>query len=220
MQLSPRLKQILSLVQGRVLADIGTDHAYLPIAACLEGRVQRAIACDMGLGPLKNAQKNIARHHLQNKIETRLGDGLAPLAPGEADVITLSGMGGMNIVGILNAQAETARQADTLILQPQHDTVKLRQALHQACFDIFDECIINEGPHFYFILLAKPVAVAPLWNDTEYRFGKHLPQKNDKIWQAYLTDQRAKIEKYIHTVDAQKARTLKKYIHEVNALGG
>ena len=101
-QLSPRLKTVLSFVKGKCLADIGTDHGYLPIEACLEGIIEQALACDYFPGPLSKAVENIRRFGLESQIETRLGFGLEPLTPGEADCVVISGMGGMKIISILD----------------------------------------------------------------------------------------------------------------------
>jgi len=96
-----RLQTILSRIEKcETLADIGTDHAYLPIEAVRAGLCERAIACDIVAGPLHIAKKNIRAAQLEHKIDVRLGDGLRPLRENEADCIVIAGMGGMNIIEI------------------------------------------------------------------------------------------------------------------------
>ena len=94
MELSKRLKAVADMVgTGSVLADIGTDHAYIPIWLVSRGSVPRAVAMDVNEGPLKRAQENILQNGLEEKIETRLSDGFKALAPGEADAAVIAGMG-------------------------------------------------------------------------------------------------------------------------------
>lgn len=148
MRFSPRLKAILSLVEGKVLADIGTDHGFLPIAACLENRVRRAVACDRMPGPLARAEANIRQYGLEDRIETRLGYGLEPLKPDEADCVVIAGMGGMNIVQILQEPITIKR----LVLQPQRDIPLVRAALDEMGFKIFNELTTEDRGHTYTVL--------------------------------------------------------------------
>ena len=167
--LSPRLQAVMDFVGGGVsiLADIGTDHAHLPIAAVRHGLCGSAIACDLNPGPLAIAGGNIRDAGLDGKVETRLGNGLLPLLPGEADCIAIAGMGGMRIWGIIVEGINQARQASRLILQPQHDTVLLRKNLHGAGFEIYDEAIVREvvggREHFYAVVAARYTGGDYLW---------------------------------------------------------
>ncbi len=103
MQLSERLRAVAALVtSGGTVADIGTDHAYIPIYLIQTGAVSRAIAMDVNQGPLARAREHIAQYGLEASIETRLSDGLAALRPGEADSIVIAGMGGALMVRILD----------------------------------------------------------------------------------------------------------------------
>ena len=156
-QLSPRLKTILSFVEGDCLADIGTDHGYLPIEACLDNIVKKALACDYYPGPLSKAVINIERFGLADKIETRLGFGLQPVEVGEADSAVISGMGGMKIIEILSASKEVAKNLKMLIVQPQHDIPAVRQYLSDEGFEIFDEVLIVEKHRKYTVIAAKPI---------------------------------------------------------------
>lgn len=195
-RLSPRLEAILSYTECRVLADIGCDHAYVPVAACLRALSERAIACDIRPGPLRTAFENIRAHGLVDRIETRLGGGLAPIAPGEADCAVIAGMGGMRIIDILQEYPETAKSFVKLILQPQHDLPRLRKSLHDLSFDIDDECMVREENRFYTVLLVHPCAVACRWSETEYLLGRHLLAQNDAVFRAYLQREAEKISQY------------------------
>ena len=99
--LSERLKVIADKITGGRVADIGTDHAYLPIYLIKTGKASRVLACDIKEKPLQNAAKNIQKTNTEN-IELRLSDGLAGVGADEADTIVIAGMGGEVIAGILN----------------------------------------------------------------------------------------------------------------------
>ena len=102
MQLSKRLLEVSGLVSyGSRLADVGTDHGYIPIWLTEQGAIRSAVAMDINRGPLLRAQENIRRHRLEEKIKTRLSDGVAELRPGEADSVVIAGMGGSLMVKIL-----------------------------------------------------------------------------------------------------------------------
>ena len=199
--LSPRLQGVLGLCGTcGVLADIGTDHAYLPIAAVSQGLCKSAIASDLHPGPLEIAAKNIARAGLAGQIETRLGDGLMPISPGEADCIVIAGMGGMRIWGILLEGSLQARLAKRLVLQPQHDIVLLRKNLHSAGFEIRVEQLIRETiggkEHFYVVLAAAYTAEISPWTEREYFLGKFLLEAGGEVFSAYIKREREKIAAY------------------------
>ncbi len=103
MQISRRLKAVAALVTGDgTIADIGTDHAYIPIYLIQTGAAAHAIAMDVNPGPLARAQEHIGQYGLSASIETRLSDGLARLRPGEADSVVIAGMGGALMTRILD----------------------------------------------------------------------------------------------------------------------
>ena len=120
MDLSKRLQTIISLVEpGEMIADIGTDHGYVPIALVRRGICRKGLAMDVGNGPLERAREHIHAHSMENVIETRLSDGLHMLQPGEADRIVIAGMGGPLMQRILEEGEAAARAAGQLILSPQ-----------------------------------------------------------------------------------------------------
>ena len=101
-KLSNRLSAVASFVtDGNVLADVGTDHGYIPIYLLQEKRIKKAIAMDINAGPLQRAKEHIALYGLKDYIETRLSDGVEALMPGEADTILIAGMGGGLVMHIL-----------------------------------------------------------------------------------------------------------------------
>ena len=167
---TPRLKKIIDYVNTEVAADIGTDHAYVPIELIRSGRATRVIASDVRQGPLYIANGNISDSGLSDKIETRLGSGLSVLSPGEADTIIIAGMGGELIADILLKDEETARQAE-LILQPMNSQYELRRWLIENSYTILKEDLENEGKRIYNFLIVKSGKMQPYQRDIDY----HLP---------------------------------------------
>jgi len=167
MELTPRLQAIADQVpQGSILADIGTDHAYLPVKLLLDGQIRSAIAADLREGPLANARETAAQHGVTDRISFRLCDGLTGINPGEADVIAIAGMGGETIVSILSAAPWTRNCK--LLLQPMTSFPELRSWLQSNGYTIEKETIAREGNRLYSIWAAiggemRKLTTAELW---------------------------------------------------------
>ena len=146
LELTPRLRQIAAWVrQGAHLADVGTDHAYLPVWLTLQGRVASAIASDLRRGPLDRAQETGRRYGVGDRITFRLGNGLAAVAPEECDTIVIAGMGGENIAQILAGAPWTADGRHTLLLQPQSRAEALRRFLAEHGFAVVGHDHLGHG---------------------------------------------------------------------------
>ncbi len=157
-RLSKRLQAVAGLVEScGTVADIGTDHGYIPIYLLSVGRAKRAVAMDVNEGPLQRAREHIARHGLEGKVSLRLSDGLAALAPGEAEVLVAAGMGGALIMRILEQGKETALAAKSLVLQPQSEVPAVRRFLQENGYRIVAEDMVFEDGKFYPMLAARPV---------------------------------------------------------------
>ncbi|MDR2355681.1 MAG: class I SAM-dependent methyltransferase [Clostridiales Family XIII bacterium] len=158
-RLSDRLEKIYSLIEpGERVADIGTDHALLPIALYARGRTRALILSDTRPGPLEKTRAGLDRLLPGAVFDIRLGDGLAPYACGEVDVAVMAGMGGRLIADILSADAEKARSLGRYILQPRNAADKLRLRLAELGFVVFDESLAAEGRFICEILCAAPAA--------------------------------------------------------------
>lgn len=207
MVLSTRLAMALALVgECNVLADIGTDHAHLPIAACDANICKTAIACDINSGPLAIAATNINSAGYNARIATRLGSGLAPLSLNEADTIVIAGMGGMRIWQIIQQDLQKAMQVTKLVLQPQHDLEELRRNLHAAGFEITDEKLVKEDSRFYVLLCASYSCKPTPWHDHEYFIGKYLV--GQPYFQEYKSQLAGKIHRYLPGLAAGEAQEL------------
>jgi tRNA (adenine22-N1)-methyltransferase len=211
-----RLLGILSYIDCRALADIGADHALVPIAACLSGKCKKAVACDINKLPLERAAENIRLYGLEDKIETRLGDGLAPIKPGEADCVVIAGVGGRLIESIISKGAGQARKAQTIIMQPMHDVPFLRKSLHRLGFEITDENITKEGNRFYQTVIARPANSAIYWKEKEYLTGRRFPG-NEAFWGEYARHETDKLTKNIEAIEKNFSNneTTRQKLHEL-----
>lgn len=149
LELSPRLRLLAGWVRpGAHIADVGTDHAYLPVWLTLRGRVASAIASDLREGPLERARET-GRTWGTAGIDFRLCDGLSGIRPEEADTIVIAGMGGENIAAILAAAPWTADGAHTLLLQPQTRAEDLRRFLSEHGCRIIREALVRDRGILY-----------------------------------------------------------------------
>ena len=140
------------LGQTNSVADIGTDHAFLPIHLIREGIAKKVIACDIAEGPLSVAKANITKYGLADKIELRLANGLLGLKPNEVDAITILGMGGETIADILTDSPWVKNSNTTLILQPMSCDDRLREYLFKEGFEILTEVGVESQNRFYTIM--------------------------------------------------------------------
>ncbi len=147
--LTPRLEMLLRHVFGKSAADIGTDHAYVPIR--LAGKGIRMIAADISDGPLRAAEENVKKSGEQ--IELRKGSGLVPFSPGEVDTFIIAGMGGELIEKILSDSPEVAKKS-LLLLQPMNSQEKLRHYLLDNNYCIVREDLAKEGHKIYNLIVA------------------------------------------------------------------
>lgn len=151
--LTPRLEMILKHIKGSSVADIGTDHAYIPIELAKDITYRTIIATDLRLGPLKIAHANLCKYGLEHRVELRLGSGILPITPGETDTVIIAGMGGLLVADILAEAMEQAKQAKLLLLQPMNAQAELRKWLCEHQFQIIEEDIAIEGFKVYNLLL-------------------------------------------------------------------
>jgi len=147
--ITPRLEMILRHVNGKSCADIGTDHAYIPIELSKQG--MRVIASDIMPGPLKIAAENVKKNGAD--VELRLGGGLSPINKDEVETVIIAGMGGEMIEKILSADSDKAN-GPTFILQPMNGQFELRKFLVNNGFYIIEEDLAVEGFKVYNLIVA------------------------------------------------------------------
>ena len=200
MELSKRLTAVAGFVeQGAVLADIGTDHGYVPIALVRRGVIPRAIAMDVNAGPLARAQAHIREYGLEDRIETRLGDGLSQLRPGEADAVVMAGMGGELVMRILEGGRSLWDHIRTWILSPQSDLEKVRRYLAANGFCIAEEAMVKDEGKFYTVMKVQR-GLEPACSVIQLRYGRHLLDRRDPILTEYLNRERKRVRTILGTL--------------------
>lgn len=184
-ELNPRLRKIAQLVPPNACtADIGTDHAYIPIVLVKAGVTPRAIASDIKKGPIQRAKTNILSHGLGALVETRLGAGLETLSPSEAEVIIVAGMGGILIADILEASREIVNSAQLLILQPMTASTELRQYLCENGYEIKAEYLEAEEEKLYNIITAVPNGCCS-YSTRELYLGRGIGETSPELYPRY-----------------------------------
>ncbi len=183
--LSPRLRMAASLVPpGARLADIGTDHGYLPAALILEGAIPSAIAADLRPGPLARARETAVRYGLEDRLSLRLCDGLSGIGPEEADAVVIAGMGGETIAAILEAAPWVRERNIPVIVQPMSSMPDLRAWLGRSGYCIETEKLCREGETLYTALAVRAgrmerMSPAQLWA------GENRPDPLRGLWLDY-----------------------------------
>lgn len=165
--------------ENAVLADVGTDHAYLPAFLILNGKIKSALACDINELPLKSAESTITENGINDKVKLRLCNGLCDVDKDEFADLVIAGMGGELIVNILSACNYIKNQKYRLILQPMSKAEILRKYLAENGFEIIDEKAAVSNKKVYTVICAEYCGKPYKANDEFLYFGKLL-SKNDK----------------------------------------
>ena len=149
-ELSKRLQAVADLVTVReCVADIGTDHAYIPIYLTEHKKVKKAFAMDVNEGPLIRAEEHVREAGLKEQIKMRRSDGLEKLSPGEVEAVIIAGMGGGLVMRILTEGQAVAETLQECILQPQSEIAKVREFLQQNGYQIVqEEMVLDEGKYY------------------------------------------------------------------------
>lgn len=186
-KLSVRLETVAKYVPlDSRLADIGSDHAYLPSYLVKKGRISFGIAGEVAKGPFQSAGKNVMAEGLTEMISVRMGDGLEVIQPGDVDCITIAGMGGSLIATILENGKEKLASVRRLVLQPNINAIAIRQWLVDNDWELIAEEILEEDNKIYEILVAekgdplKPYRDIPF--ETGLLVGPFLLQRKEKTF--------------------------------------
>ena len=209
MILKGRLKLIADKVpECGVFADIGTDHAYLPIYLIKNNICTHAIASDVKPGPIRVANRNIMSHRLESKVETRMGSGLDTLMLGEADTIVIAGMGGTLLAQLLDEGKDKAQRAKNLVLQPMNDLDIVRQWLYNNGFNIYDEQMIDEGEKIYTVICAVfENANHEVREEFYYHVGEKLIEKKDPLLNKYCKMKIRQLERVLKQLESMENNT-------------
>ncbi|MDE5983664.1 MAG: class I SAM-dependent methyltransferase [Eubacterium sp.] len=174
MQLSNRLSTVASLVKkGSAIADIGTDHGYIPVFLCKAGIINHAVASDINEGPLSSCKALVEQEDLQHKINTCLSNGLEGLCCDDFDTVIIAGMGGELISDILSKCDYISEKH--IILNPMTHPELARKFLYDNGFEIKNDLIVQDGHHYYSVF------------DAEYT-GKIIPRSRADYYLGNITD--------------------------------
>ena len=203
-----RLNKLAEMVDpGSRLADIGTDHAYLPIKLVQEGKVAFAIASDVAAGPLQNAKTDIAEAGLGQQIETRLGSGLETLKDEDRiDTVVIAGMGGKLMVSLLEEAAGRGKYYPTLILEPNIGENRVRQWLEEHDYQIVAEDLVAESGHTYELIKAKQTGKKHSLTAKEKDFGPLLLKQKGPVFLAKWTRQLAYYQQLLANLNKAKQK--------------
>lgn len=188
MKLGERLQTIADMVPSGVsLADIGTDHAYLPIYLAENSIITHAVAGDIHHGPYISAKNAVAAAQLDNSISVRQGNGLEVVNPGEAEVVVIAGMGGGNITDILSSRPTITATVRRLILQPMIGAAVVRMWLHTNNWQIVNEQLVVEDGKLYQIIAAEPGESYP-YEPILYEIGPLLWQRRHPLLKQHIQE--------------------------------
>ncbi len=205
MELKGRLKLIADKVPVcSVVADIGTDHAYIPVYLIQQKKCQHAIASDVKPGPVKVANRNISKYKLNDKIETRMGSGLETLKANEADTVIIAGMGGTLLAELLDAHPEKVSGNTILVLQPMNDLHVVRKWLYDNRFEIYDEELTAEGNKIYCVLSARYSGKNKEYTEFQLHVGELLVAKKDPLLQDYCKMKASQIDRVLKQLSDMK----------------
>ena len=208
MEISYRLNKIAEKVTNDNIADIGTDHAYIPIFLYKNNKIKNAIACDISKGSLQKAKDNINKYNLNDNIKTRLGNGLEKITlEDKVDTIIIAGMGGMLMLDILKKGSLIASNAKELILQPQKDIDKVRQYLIENNFKIIDDEMLKDDNKYYTIIKAINGNENIPYTKAEYIFGRFEINNKCQILKEYIEEQLYKMEIVLKNIKNSNAKS-------------
>lgn len=186
MQVSNRLIAVSDMVStAHCMADVGTDHGYIPIYLVEQQRIERAIAMDVNAGPLARAREHIKAYGMGDRIDIRLSDGVAALLPGEADSVVIAGMGGGLVRKILKEGETVLKQVNELVLQPQSELAQVRAFLMEEGYRITREDMVLEDGKYYPMMRAERGSMDSL-SHIELKYGPLLLREKHPCLKLFL----------------------------------
>jgi len=218
-KINDRLFNVASFVEeGRKVIDVGCDHALLSIYLVQNKKPFKVIASDIKEGPLVHANENIKKYKVQDKIIVKLGSGIEPIEE-DIDTIIISGMGGLNMIGILKYCPDKYKNVDTIILSPNSDTNVVRKEICKLGFYIEKEKLIKEKNIIYPIICFKRGKVK--YSYTDYLYGPILIKNKEPLFLEYLNKEKQTKEKLLSILPKKYIKRryeLKKELEEINKI--
>ncbi len=217
MELSTRLKAIAKLIENcNTVADIGSDHGYIPIYVIEEKIAKRAIASDINIGPVKRAQTNIISRGLEDRISCRRGAGLATLGFKEAEAVIIAGMGGNLIRDIILEDMEKVVPLQYMILQPAQNPEVLREFLYKNDFEVLKEELTFDEGKYYEIFKVRYSKRTSKEKDNEfsYELSSKLLHSGNPLINEYIKFKLSSYEKILKYIKEDSEAAIRRK-HEV-----
>lgn len=213
MKLSKRLQLLADVIkqykQGATIADIGTDHAYLPCYLVLEGIVSHAYACDVAKGPLESSKETIDLYQVEDRVTPLLGNGLEPILTKDIDMISIAGMGSYLIVEILDKNKSYLRDVKVLFLQANANQDYLRKYLFSNDWKIVDEQMVKEAGHIYEVMVVTSQNDKDIvYDKNDIEFGPVLGTVQTPLFQEKWRKQQDVYHKIMETLPKDHPRYL------------
>lgn len=218
MRLSRRLEEVASFVrEGGVVADVGTDHGYIPIFLVKENKVPSAIAMDVRKGPLERAEEHISEYGLEDRIQVRLSDGLEKLKPGEADTVVIAGMGGELIIRIMKQGEHMWKSVGQWVLSPQSELAEVRRFLAESGFRIEKETMLYEDGKFYTIMSVYLGEKSGdyIGDAVQETYGKYLLEEKNPVLYDFLLHENQVKQQILAGVSGQTSESSKRRAEEL-----
>lgn len=219
-ELSKRLETVGRFVpEAARLADIGSDHAYLPVALMLKGKIDFALAGEVVKGPFESAKRQVMKNRLSERIEVRLANGLDAIEKDDQiSAITIAGMGGSLIRDILESGRQNQRLSgeERLILQPNIGEKTLRTWLKENNYQIIAEEIIEENKKIYEIIVAEKKEQPIDYSEKELMFGPFLLEEKNAAfsakWQRELKQREVILEQLKNASEQNRYETIQQEV--------
>lgn len=215
MELTKRLEAIAGFVDpDAIVADVGTDHGYIPIYLAQKGLTKKVYAMDINKGPLERARKNIVSQGVSDSVETILSDGLKALGNRKIDILIIAGMGGMLVKKILEDSKDLLPNIPKLILSPHLDVDAVRKTIHELGYRIEKEDFLEEDGKFYSILVCLK-GYERYERTIEYKYGKKMLEVENSTFRKYLLKQKVSLEALLQHLNLSDTQASKKRIIEI-----
>lgn len=218
MKISKRLEMIASFVpEGSRVADIGTDHGYIPIYLVEEKKAENAIAMDVRPGPLERAQAHIREAGLEDSVKVRLSDGLLKLEKDEADCVVIAGMGGELMIHILEEGKNLWENIPYWVLSPHSEPQKVRRFLEEQEFFIEREIMIKEDGKYYSVLgVSKGTGkTMDYGREVFYRYGKRMIEARDPVLHEFLKKEEEQLKGILCGLSKNRTESAEKRMREL-----
>ena len=226
LNLGERLQTVAAMVPPcHTMADIGTDHGYVPAYLALSGQCRHVLASDIAKGPCQAAEETRNRYNLHDQMEIRTAPGLQGLGTGEAEAVVIAGMGGATIISILEESPDIAASVQTFVLQPMNAASLLRQWLTRHGYRIAEEALCKENGHIYNIIKAVHTEETMELPPLEAELGPCILKKKPALWVEYIQEKVKHYRRLLQQMEASPAamnsdkyKNLEKLLRQVDGL--